>query len=83
MIVRQYNIQTGQWTEIEIPDPEPIPEPDRTPRAEKAIAKGEYFTNHNGELCKAIASIANGAILTLNTNYTVTSVEAELAALNQ
>ena len=52
-------------------------------RATKAIANGEYFTHPNGELCKAIAPIANGAILTLNTNYTVTSVEAELAALNK
>lgn len=55
---------------------------DYVPRATKAIAKGEYF-NINNELCKAIAPIANGAMLTLNTNYTVTSVEAELAALNQ
>lgn len=82
MIVKEYNAQTGQWTEYTIPDPEPIPEPDITPRTTKAIAKGEYFTN-DGELCKAIAPIANGAILTLNTNYIVTSVEAELAVLNK
>lgn len=56
---------------------------DYMPRATKAIANGEYFTHPNGELCKAIAPIANGAILTLNTNYIVTSVEAELAALNK
>lgn len=55
---------------------------DYKPRAAKAIAKGELFS-FNNELCKAIAPIANGAILTLNTNYTVTSVEAELAALNK
>lgn len=83
MIVRNYDLATQTWTEIEVPDPEPIPEPDMTPRAEKAITKGEYFTHPDGELCKAIAPIANGAILTLNTNYIVTSVEAELAALNK
>lgn len=83
MIVRKYSLIDGDIGEIEIPDPEPIPEPDMTPRATKTIVKGEYFTNPNGELCKAIAPIANGAILTLNTNYIVTSVEAELAALNK
>ena len=61
---------------------EPIPEPDMTPRATKTIAKGEYFM-HNGELCKAIAPIANGAILTLNTNYITTTVEDELSTLNK
>lgn len=55
---------------------------DYKPRAAKAIAKGEYFSS-NGELCKAIAPIANGAILTLNTNYTVTNVEKELSTLNK
>ena len=82
MIVRNYDLTTQKWSEIEIPDSEPISEPGMTPRAQKAIAKGEYFTL-NGELCKSIAYIANGAILTINTNYIVTSVEAELAALNQ
>lgn len=82
MIVRRYDIQTGEWTEIEVPDPEPIPEPDMTPRATKAIAKGEYFTLA-GELCKAKVPIANGAILTLNTNYITTTVEDELSTLNQ
>ena len=82
MIVRRYDIQTGEWTEIEGPDPEPIPEPDMTPRATKAIAKGEYFTLA-GELCKAKVPIANGAILTLNTNYITTTVEDELSTLNQ
>lgn len=83
MMALQYDIITHEWTEIETHDHEPIPEPDLTPLATKAITKGEYFTHPNGELCKAIAPIANGAMLTLNTNYIVTSVEAELAALNQ
>lgn len=55
---------------------------DYVPRAEGNYAKGECFMR-NGELCKAIAPIAKGAMLTLNTNYIVTSVEKELAALNQ
>ena len=55
---------------------------DFVPLAEKNYAKGECFTRY-GELCKAIAPIAKGAMLTLNTNYIITSVERELAALNQ
>ena len=45
-------------------------------------AEGEYFTL-NGELCKAKVPIANGAILTLNTNYIITTVEDELSTLNR
>ena len=82
MIIRQYDCFTGKAVEVEIPDPEPIPEPDMTPRATKAIAKGEYFTLA-GELCKAKVPIANGAILTLNTNYITTTVENEISTLNQ
>lgn len=51
-------------------------------RATKPLAEGEYF-QLNGDLCRAITSIAKGAIMTLNTNYIITSVEKELAALNQ
>lgn len=53
---------------------------DFVPCAEKNYAKGECFMR-SGELCKAIAPIAKGAMLTLNTNYIVTSVEKELATL--
>lgn len=62
--------------------PEEISETNDKPKMLKYIAKGEYFM-HNGELCKAIAPIANGAILTLNTNYCITSVENELSTLNK
>lgn len=55
---------------------------DFVPRAEKNYTKGECFAR-NGELFKAIAPIAKGAMLTLNTNCIITSVEKELAALNQ
>ena len=58
-------------------DPEELPS-----RAEKTIAEGEFFYL-NGQLCRAITSIAKGALLTLNTNYQVTSVEDELTELNQ
>lgn len=51
-------------------------------RATKPLEEGEFFYL-NGELCRAIASIANGAVLTLNTNYQVTTVESEFSALNQ
>lgn len=51
-------------------------------RATKPLAEGEYF-QLNGVLCRAIASIAKGAVLTLNTNYQVTTVESEFSALNQ
>lgn len=62
------------------PQPEPQPEPD-VPRASKTIQKGEYFYLGK-KLCKAKTYIANGAILTLNTNYEVTTVENELTILN-
>ena len=51
-------------------------------RATKPLAEGEYF-QLNGDLCRAITSIAKGAMMTLNANYIITSVEKELAALNQ
>lgn len=58
-------------------DPEDLPS-----RAEKPIAEGEYFYLGR-KLCRAITPIAKGALLTLNTNYQVTSVENELTELNQ
>lgn len=85
MTERVYNVITQQYEEIELPDlpePQPVPEPDLTQRATKSIAKGEYFYL-DGKLCRAKTSIANGAILTLNTNYQVTSVEDELSLLNK
>lgn len=51
-------------------------------RATKLLEEGEFFYL-NGELCMAIAPIAKGAVLTLNTNYQVTTVESEFSALNQ
>ena len=44
-------------------------------------AQGAYFI-HNGKFCKAKTAIASGASFTLNTNYEVTTVAAELIALN-
>lgn len=43
MIQREYNAQTGKWTEIEISDPEPIfdsdfPEPQEVQTPEERIA---------------------------------------------
>ena len=43
----------------------------------KAYAVGEYFIR-NGAFCKALTAIASGAQFTLNTNYTTTTVAAEL-----
>ena len=50
-------------------------------RATKPLEEGEYF--YIGSiLCRAKTSIAKGAVLTLNTNYQITTVEDELTALN-
>ena len=64
------------------PEPAPEPEPDVFDRATKFIAKGEYFYL-NRKLCKAKTTIACGAILTLNTNYEITTVENELTMLSK
>lgn len=45
--------------------------------ASQAYAVGKYFF-HNGDFCKAKTAIASGATFTLNTNYEVTTVAAEL-----
>lgn len=45
--------------------------------ASQAYAVGKYFM-HNNQFCKAKTAIASGATLTLNTNYEVTTVAAEL-----
>lgn len=63
------------------PTPQPEPEPDILPRASKTISKGEYFYIGR-KLCKAIVDIANGAYLTLNTNYLVTTMENVLTLLD-
>ena len=50
--------------------------------ASQAYTTGQYFL-HNDLFCKALTSIASGATFTLNTNYAVTTVAAELfAAIN-
>lgn len=50
--------------------------------ASKAYTTGEYFMR-DGQFCKAKTDIASGATFTLNTNYEVTTVGAELyTALN-
>ena len=50
--------------------------------ASQAYSTGQYFM-HGNQFCKALTSIASGATFTLNTNYTVTTVAAELyTALN-
>lgn len=48
--------------------------------ASQSYAKGKYFY-HNGDFCKAKTSIPTGARFTLNTNYTVTTIAAELFSL--
>lgn len=45
--------------------------------ASQPYNKGKYFY-HNGDFCKAKTNIAKGMTFTLNTNYTVTTVAAEL-----
>lgn len=49
--------------------------------ASKAYAVGEYFILNGNQFCKAKTAIASGATFTLNTNYTVTTIGAELKAL--
>lgn len=50
--------------------------------ASQAYTAGQYFLKDN-KLCKALTSIASGATFTLNTNYSITTVAAELyAAIN-
>lgn len=49
--------------------------------ASKAYAVGDYFILNGNQFCKARTSIASGATFTLNTNYTVTTIGAELKAL--
>lgn len=48
--------------------------------ASQPYTKGKYFY-HNGDFCKAKTNIAKGMAFTLNTNYTVTTIAAELFSL--
>lgn len=50
-------------------------------KSSKAYAVGEYFILNGNQFCKAKTAIASGATFTLNTNYTVTTIGAELKAL--
>lgn len=45
--------------------------------ASQAYTTGQYFM-HNNIFCKALANIASGATFTLNTNYSETTIAAEL-----
>ena len=47
--------------------------------ASQEYAQGAYFW-HDTKFCKALTAIASGATFTLNTNYTETTVAAELLA---
>lgn len=49
--------------------------------ASRAYSAGAYFY-HNGVFCKASTSIAAGATFTQGTNYTITTVGAELYRLS-
>ena len=49
--------------------------------ASKAYAVGDYFILNGNQFCKAQTAIASGATFTLNTNYTVTTIGAELKLL--
>lgn len=50
--------------------------------ASQAYSAGQYFIL-NGQFCKALVNIASGATFTLGTNYSVTTIGAELySALN-
>lgn len=48
--------------------------------ASQPYAKGKYFY-HNGQFCKAKTAIFSGATFTLNTNYEVTTIAAELFSI--
>ena len=47
-----------------------------------STTSNKYFFNKDHEFCKATASISVGATLTKNTNYSVTSIGAELLSLS-
>ena len=47
--------------------------------ASQAYAQGEYFIRNN-QFCKALAAISSGGAFTLGTNYSFTTVAAELFA---
>ena len=46
-------------------------------KASQAYSSGQYFLKDD-QFCKALTSIASGATFTLNTNYAVTTVAAEI-----
>lgn len=50
------------------------------PTASHPYTKGKYFY-YNGDFCKAKTAIFSGATFTLNTNYEVTTVAAELFSI--
>lgn len=48
----------------------------------KSYAAGDYFI-YNNQLCKALTAISAGTALSEGTNYEVTSLENEIAGLNE
>lgn len=50
MITRKYNIQTKEWSELELPDPEPIPE---LPPEEPSTSLEDRITELEEELAAA------------------------------
>lgn len=73
MIERHYSIQTGEWTEAEVPDPEPIAEPDTTPRAETNIEAEQFFTAM-GETYKTLCPIVRGEKFMLGVNCEIVNL---------
>lgn len=73
MRIPSYNIQTGEWTEIEVPDPEPIPDPPRWPVADRAYQAGEVF-GLDGEYYTATQVICRGEKVRPGENCTETTM---------
>lgn len=70
-----------KYTGVNMPDDYSIIGPEeKTATASRAYAVGEHFVK-DGYFCTAIAVIAQGATLTLNTNYTQGSIDESLVSI--